>query len=54
MQSGLAHQFAYPLALPTHDLGHGQHHLHRRIPFNGHLLQPFHRSLRFNLIWFLH
>ena len=47
------HQFADTLAQPTHHLGHRQHHLHCRIPFNRHLVQPFHRSLRFNLICFI-
>ena len=54
LHPGLANQFAYALAQPAHRLGQGQHHLHRWIAISGHLFQPFHGSLRFNLMWFLH
>src|SRR5579864_9386631 len=43
-----------PPPQPSHHLGHGQHHLHRRIFIRGHCLELPHSSLRFNLIWFLH
>jgi hypothetical protein len=54
LQAGLANQFAYALSQPAHHLGQGQHHLHRRIPVRGHCLELLYRSLRFNLVWFLH
>ena len=54
LQSGLANQFPHSLAQPADHLGHRQHHLYRRISFRGHLFEPLHGSLRFDLIWFLH
>jgi hypothetical protein len=54
LQAGLPNQFAHPLAQPTDHRGHRQHHLHCRIPVFGHQFQLLHRTLRFDLIWFLH
>ena len=54
LQAGLTNQFAHALSQPAHHLGHGQHHLHRRISIRGHCLELLHSSLRFNLVWFLH
>jgi len=54
LQTGLTNQFAHAFAQPAHHLGHGQHHLHRRIAIASHGLQLLHRALRVNLIWFLH
>src|ERR1017187_4434386 len=53
-QAGLTNQFTHAFTQPAHHLGHGQHHLHRRISIRGHCLELLHSSLRLNLVWFLH
>jgi hypothetical protein len=50
----LPDQFTYPFAQPADHLGHGQDHLHSRIPIRCHRLKLLHCTLSFNLIWFLH
>src|ERR1035441_3234617 len=54
LQAGLTNQFTHAFTQPDHHLGHGQHHLHRRISIRGHCLELLHSSLRLNLVWFLH
>src|ERR1039457_5175361 len=54
LQAGLTNQFTHAFTQPAHHLGHGQHHLHRRISIRGHCLELLHSSLRLNLVWFLH
>src|ERR1022692_3373878 len=54
LQAGLTNELAHAFAQPAHHLGHGQHHLYRRISFRGHGLPLLHSALRFNLVWFLH
>src|SRR5215207_5119068 len=54
LQAGLADELAHPLPQAAEHLGHRQYHLHRRAAIGGHLLEPFHGALRFNLVWFLH
>jgi hypothetical protein len=54
LQPGLTDQLAHAFAQPADHLGQRQHHLYRRISFGSHFCELFHRSLRFNLIWFLH
>src|ERR1017187_7265055 len=36
LQAGLTNQFTHAFTQPAHHLGHGQHHLHRRISIRGH------------------
>jgi hypothetical protein len=47
-------ELAHTLPQPAHHLRQRQYHLHRRISVGCHLFEPFHGSLRFNLVWFLH
>src|SRR6266705_4741494 len=54
LQASLTNQFTHALTQPAHHLGHGQHHLHRRISIRGHCLELLYCSLRLNLVWFLH
>jgi PAS domain S-box-containing protein len=54
LHAGLADQLSHALVQPTDHLRHRQHHLHGRIPFRGHGLELLHRTLDFNLVWFLH
>src|SRR5262245_15946779 len=54
LQARLPNQFAHAFSEPAHHLGHGQHHLHRRVSFRDHCLELLYSSLRFNLVWFLH
>jgi hypothetical protein len=54
LQACLTDQLTYAFAQPAHHLGQRQHHLYGRISIGGHFRELLHRSLRFNLVWFLH